>query len=157
MSPFCIRIKRIRLSLLSAAMRLFFLYVPRLQVLLSAAFLLVLPWGSHEFILALSGARIIPHKHGILFPGHHICYTSKTWGNDQRWSAKSWITILFFSCIFKRKFIFLSGLFKQLGIMTYQGDWLWSTPLSWKCLNKLIFTRWNKLAAYVCVVFSNFE
>ena len=143
-----------RLSFLSAAMRLFFLYVPRLQVLLSAAFLLVLLWGSHAFIMALSGARIIPHKHGI----HHICYTSKTWGNDQRWSAKSWITILFFSCILRENLYFcLVCSVKQLGIMTYQGDWLWSTPLSWKCLNKLIFAGWNKLAAYVCAVFNNFE
>ena len=116
-----------RLSCVSAAMCPFFLYVPLFQVVFSAAFLLVLPWGSHEFILVMSGARIIPHKHGILFLDHHICYIKKTWRNDQRWSAKSWITILFFNCSLwgpiSPIFIFLTGLFSQTaGNYDYQGD-----------------------------------
>ena len=144
-----------RLSFLSAAMRPFPLYVPRLQVVFSAALLLVLPWGSHEFILAMSGARIIPHKHGVLFPDHYICYTSKTWRNDQRRSAKSWITILFFNCSLRPHFTNIYIFDRSVQSNSWE---LWLTRvtyLSWKAWIS-IFAGWNKGAAYICAVFNNF-
>ena len=116
-----------RLSCVSAAMCPFFLYVPLFQVVFSAAFLLVLPWGSHEFILVMSGARIIPHKHGILFLDHHICYIKKLEEMTSDDRRNLGLQFYFLTAVCEAPFhqylyFWPVCSVKQLGIMTYQGD-----------------------------------
>ena len=154
-----------RLSFLSAAMRLFFPYVPRLKVVLSAASHLVFPWGSYEFI-PMSGARIMathwvrngPHKHGILFPDHHLLHHQ----NLRKWQAMideilPGLQILFFNSSIRphlNNIYILSGLFRQTTVNYDLPEWqIKSTPLSWSESAWIsIFAGWNKRLAYICSV-----